>query len=339
MMRRILLLSVFCMLGVDAIQSFAAAPEFHIAEQTILPGAVKWDYLSFDSDAKRLFITHGDQVDIYDPTRKNVTNSIKGTSGVHGVALASALGKGFTTNGRANTVTVFDLKTLKILATLATEDKPDAISYDPYTQRVFVANGGSGSLTVIDAKTNLVLGTVVIGGRLEFAVVDGKGHLFINVEDQNAVAVVDTVALTLVARYDLASVCGEPAALAIDTLSDRLFVGCGNKKMVTVDAKTGAILADVGIGKGCDAVAFDSQLKLLFSSNGEGTLTVISTENYAVIQTLKTKLTARTLALDEGSHRLYTVAADILETRGEGNRPTLKPGSFTLLTIERSVAH
>lgn len=320
---------------VCAVPIYAAEPAYHVTSKEILPGDVKWDYLTYDVGSKRLFITRGDHVDVYDTALGRVVASIADTPGVHGVALAPDINKAFTSNGRSDTVTVFELSSLKVLGTLPTGKKPDAIVYDPFTRRVFVANGESGNLTVIDAATSEVLATVVVGGKLEFAAVNGKGLLYVNVEDRNTLAVVDTVKLSVVARHDLSASCDEPTGLAIDPAAERLFVGCHNQKLAVVSGRTGEILATVPIGKGCDATAYDSELKLAFSSNGEGTLTIISADTYAVRQTLATQPTARTMALDNTSHRIYTVAADTEAPSAAGVRPRLKPGTFTLLTVSR----
>ena len=314
---------------------YAAEPGYHVTRQDVLPGDVKWDYLTYDAGSRRLFITRGEQVDVYDTMLGRVVASIPGTLGVHGVALAPDLNRGFTSNGRSDTVTIFELSSLKVIGTLPTGKKPDAIVYDPFTRRVFAANGESGSLTVIDAARNEVLTTIVIGGKLEFAAVDGKGLLYVNVEDRNALAVVDTVKLSLLAQYDLSASCNEPTGLSIDPATERLFVGCHNQKMAVVSGKTGEILATVPIGKGCDATAYDSGLQLAFSSNGEGTLTIISADTFTVRQTLATQPTARTMALDDANHRIYTVAAEMETPGAVGTRPRLKPGTFTLLTVSR----
>ena len=326
---------IACLILACAVPIHAAGPAYHVTSKNILPGNVKWDYLTYDVGSKRLFITRGDHVDVYDTTLGRVVGSIADTPGVHGVALAPGLNRGFTSNGRSNTVTVFELSSLKVLATLPAGKKPDAIVYDPFTKRVFAANGESGTLTTIDAARSEVLATVNIGGKLEFAAVDGKGRLYVNVESKNALAVVDTVKLSVVARHDLSATCDEPAGLAIDPATERLFVGCRNQKMAVVSGETGEILATIPIGKGCDATAYDTGLKLAFSSNGEGTLTIISADTYAVRQTLATQPTARTMALDDASHRIYTVAADRDAASAAGVRPRLTPGTFTLLTVSQ----
>ncbi|MGB8408884.1 MAG: hypothetical protein WCE58_03110 [Gallionella sp.] len=313
----------------------AAESGYHVAHREILVGDVKWDYLTYEKGSRRLFITRGDHVDVYDTMSGQIAGTIADTPGVHGVALAPELNKGFASNGRANTVTIFDLRSLKALGTLPTEKKPDAIVYDAFTRRIFAANGESGSLTVIDAVKSEAIATIVVGGKLEFMAADGRGKLYVNIQDGNALAVVDTVTLALVARYDLSLSCNEPTGLSIDAATERLFVGCRNQKMAVVSGKTGDILATVPIGKGCDATAYDSALQLAFSSNGEGTLTIISAETYSVQQTLVTQPTARTMALDDINRRIYTVAAEVEMPGSAGVRPKLKPGTFTLLTVSR----
>ncbi len=313
----------------------AAEPAYHVTRREVLPGDVRWDYLSYDARTKRLFLTRGDHVEVYDTTLGHVIGEIPETPGVHGVALAPDLDKGFTSNGRSNTVTIFELSSLRVLGTLPTERNPDAIAYDPFTRRVFAANGKSGNLTVIDAVNDKVLATVSIGGKLEFEAVDGKGHLYVNIEDLNALAVVDTAALSVLARHDLSASCREPAGLSIDAAGERLFVGCRNQVMAVVSGVTGQILAVVPIGKGSDATAYDRDLHLAFSSNGDGTLTVISTDSYTVLQTLVTQPNARTLALDAVGHHIYTVAAERDEPGTSSTRPHLKPGTFTLITVSR----
>ena len=187
---------ISCVILAAAIPAHAAQSTFHITGKEPVPGDVRWDYLSFDVDSNRLYITHGDHVDVYDTGQNRVVATIPGTEGVHGVALAPDLDRGFTSNGASSTVTLFELSTSKVIGTLPTEKKPDAIVYDPHTHRVFVANGDSGTLTVIDAQTEKVIGTVAIGGKLEFEAVDGKGLLYVNIEDQSKLAVVDTVRLS-----------------------------------------------------------------------------------------------------------------------------------------------
>lgn len=326
---------VFCVALFCAAAAHAGESDFKVTHRDSLPGNVQWDYLTYDEPSKRLFITRGDHVDVFDTTLNRVIASVTDTPGVHGVALAPDLNKGFTSNGRNDTVTIFERSSLKVLGTVPTGKNPDAIVYDPLTRRVFAANGKSGDLTVIDGVKDIVLATIAIGGKLEFAAVDGKGRLYVNIEDANTLAVIDTVNLAMLAKYDLSPSCNEPTGLAIDPTTERLFVGCHNQAMVVVSGTSGKILATVPIGKGCDATTYDSGLQLAFSSNGEGSITIISTDTYAVKQTLSTQPTARTMALDGAGHHIYTVAAETDAPIEAGVRPRLKPGTFSVFTISR----
>ncbi len=317
----------------------AADTAYHLADKIRLEGKVAWDYLSFEPARQRLFITRGDHVDVFDTASKRITGSIADTHGVHGVALAPELDRGFTSNGQDNTVTVFELSTLKILGTIATGERPDAIVYDAASKRVFTANAKSQDLTAIDALAGKVLGTIAVGGKPEFAVVDGKGKLFVNIETRNQLLAVDTAKLSVSSTFDISFACDEPAGLAIDAAVQHLFVTCHNQKMAVVDGNTGKILATPPIGKGSDAAVFDAASGLVFSSNGEGTLTVIGRNDaggYAVRQTVDTMRGARTMALDPATHTLYLVSAEygpLAESAKAGSRPPLKEGTFTLLTV------
>ena len=313
----------------------AAELNYHVADRQSLPGNARWDYLTFDGASGRLFITRGDHVDVFDAALRRIVGSIDGTAGVHGVALAPAMNKGFTSNGDGKTVTVFELSSLKVLATIPVQNSPDSIAYDPFSKRIFTSNGDAGSLTAIDATTNAVISTVEIGGSLEFMAVDGKGKLYVNLEEKNGVAVIDTDKLAVLARHDISAGCNEPTGLAIDAATDRLFAVCRNQKMLAISGSTGEILATVGIGKGCDAIAFDKTSNKVFASNGEGTLSVVSADTYKVEQTARTKPTARTLALDAAGHRIFTVAADPEGVPASGARPKMKPGSMVLLTVSQ----
>ena len=316
-------------------------PDYALVDTLHLPGPTRWDYLTFDSMEHRLFITRGERVDVLDVKTKIIVGSIPNTSGAHGVTLASELGKGFISNGKANTVTIFDLTTLKSLTTVQVGTKPDAIAYDAVTQRVFAANAGGGDMTVINAKDDTVIATVKLDGQPEFAVVDGKGRLYVNLEDKAQLAVVDTKKLKVIAHYDLAQSCESPSGLAIDTSLDHLFAVCRSKVMVVIDAVTGKIKDTLPIGASSDGAIFDPESKRVFSSNGEGTLTIVDASNpdhYQVVQTIATMPTARTMALDPLTHQLYLAAA---ETDGVDQptakhphpRPHIRPETFMILTV------
>jgi YVTN family beta-propeller protein len=315
---------------------------YHVTDRVRLDGDVRWDYLSFDVAHHRLFITRGDHVDVFDVATKKVVGTIPDTHGVHGVALAPELDRGFTSNGQDNAVTVFELSTLKVLAKVPVGERPDAIVYDPSTKQVFTANAKGQSLTPVDATT-LQAGTAIpLAGKPEFAVVDNNGHLFVNIEDKNTIAAVDTKSLRVTRTYDLASACEEPAGLAIDRQSQRLWATCHNQAMVAVDfGNGGRILQSVQTGRGSDAAAFDDKARLAFSSNGDGTLTVVgedSPNKFSVWQMVNTMIGARTMALDPETHSIYLVTGELDPTppadpKQAPGRPRFKPGTFTIVVV------
>ncbi len=314
----------------------APVPAYQVVARQVLKGPVRWDYLSVDSAGQRVYLTRGDQVDVFDVTAKSVIGSVVNTPGVHGVALAAERDRGYTSNGGNETVTVFALSTLKEVTTVKVGHKPDGIIYDPKTARIFVANGKDNSISVIDASSNKVIKTIALAGKPETAVLDGKGHLYIALEDKNAIAVIDTNSSAVLHQYDVSAGCDEPAGLAIDPAAMHLFAGCHNGVMAILDAVTGKMLALPAIGKGNDASAFDPERKLAFASNGDGTLTVIDgAAPYHVVQTVATMARARTMALDPVSHSVYLVSAEAAsDTPPPANaRPSLKPDTFTLLTV------
>jgi DNA-binding beta-propeller fold protein YncE len=339
---RALRLCVFPLVIVAAVAA-AAPPEdgYHLIKKVTLGGEGGWDYLKVDSDARRLYISRGTHVMVVDADTYAVVGDIPDTQGVHGIAIASDLGRGFTSNGRSNTVTIFDLKTLKVLGTPATDTGPDAIVYDPASKRVFTFNGRGGSTTAIDGATGNVVGTIKLDGQPEFAVPDGKGHIYNNLEDKSIVVEIDTQALRVTQRWPLAP--GEsPSGIAMDTEHRRLFSGCHNKMMVVMDADSGKVIATPPIGEGVDANGYDPGTKLAFSSNGRAaTLTVVhedSPDKFSVLQDVPTQLGARTMALDEKTHNVFLVTAEFEPPPAgtqttERRRPTMKPGSFTLLVV------
>ncbi len=324
----------------NPVSSRADEINYHVIDKQHLDGEVKWDYLIVDAEHRHLFITHGDRVDVFDIDQKQIVGTIADTHGVHGVALAADLNRGFTSNGKDNSVTIFALSTLKVIGLVPTGKKPDGIVYDPASKRVFVANGESGSLTPIDALAGTELGPIPLGGKPEFVAVDGQGRLFVNLEKKNQLLVVDTQKLAITHRYDLSASCDEPAGLSIDPAARRLFVGCHNQKMAIVDADTGNILDAPHIGRGSDATAYDMAPKLAFSSNGDGTLNVISARDathYQVKQTVITMPGARTMAIDPVSHHVFLLAAEIESTDVAPIKPALrarfKPDTLTLITV------
>ena len=316
----------------------AAVPSYHLLQKVTLGGEGGWDYLTLDSVTRRLYISRGTHVMVINADTYKVVGDIPNTDGVHGIALAPGLGRGFTSNGQANTVTIFDLKTLKALGTAPTGDRPDAILYEPVTRRVFTFNGGGNSATAIDAATGKVLGTIPLGGRPEFAASDGRGMVYDNIEDKGEVVAIDAKTLTIKHRWSIAPL-ESPSGLAIDSKSRRLFAVCDGRKMAVVSADTGKVVAAPTIGDGPDAAAFDPGTGLVFSSNGQdGTLTVIrevTPNSYRVAQTVPTQAGARTLMLDTKTHRVFLVTAEPGPV-APGTPPWRRsyvPGTFTLLVF------
>jgi len=320
--------------------SFAASTQYQLKAKVVLGGDGGWDYLSFDPAGKRLFVPRGTHVMVVDPYKGTLIGEIPNTSGVHGVAFAQELGKGFTSNGRDNTVTVFDLRTLQALETVKVPgDGPDAIYYDAASKRVFSFNGRSKDATIIDATTDAVAGTIALGGKPEFPAGDGRGMLFVNIEDTSELVSIDARKGVVANRWKLAP-CEAPSGLAMDARQRRLFAGCQNKMMAVVNADSGAVVATVPIGQGTDAIGFDPATSLVFSSNNGGTLDVVhedGPDKYTVLQNAPTQLGARTMALDTSNHDVYLVTADFdmvpASVAGQPPRRTMKPGSFTLLVM------
>ncbi|AHG89504.1 hypothetical protein J421_1967 [Gemmatirosa kalamazoonensis] len=312
------------------------APNYHVTHRVRLGGAGGWDYLVADAASHRVFVTHGTHVVVVDTRTDSVVGDIADTPGVHGVALAPDLGRGWTSNGRDSTLTVFDYTTLVPLARIHEPGvNPDAITYDSATKRVFAFNGRSGDAVVVDAATDSVLGRIPLGGKPEFAVTDGRGMLWVNIEDRGEIAAIDTRTMAVTARWSIKP-CEEPSGLAIDREHRRLFSVCDDVMAVS-DPDARKVVATVKIGGGPDATAFDAERGLVFASNGEdGTITVVresGPSTFRVVQTVPTKSGARTMTLDATTHVLYTVTADF-EPAVAGARPAMKPDSFTLLVIE-----
>lgn len=289
-----------------------AADNYQVVKKIPVPGQGSWDYLTVDPEARRLYVSHGSQVEVLDVDSEKVVGQIPNTLGVHGIAIASESGRGFVSDGQTSLVTVFDLKTLKTIAEVPTGKKPDAIIYDPATKRVFAFNGGSNSATAIDSGSGKVAGTVDLGGGPEFAAADGKGFVYDNLEDESQVVKIGANKLTVVERWPTAP-CSSPSSMAIDRANRRLFLGCRSKVMAVMNADTGKVITTLPIGDHVDATAFDEESKLIFNSNGEGTITVIhqdSPDQYSVVQTVKTLPRAKTMALDPKTHRLFLSTAD-----------------------------
>ena len=295
-----------------AVAIAAAASDYQITKKIPVPGQGSWDYLTVDEGSRRLYVSHGSQVEVLDVDSHAIVGQIPHTLGVHGIAIAPELGRGFVSNGQASTVTIFDLKTLKPIADVPTGKKPDAIIYDPATSRVFAFNGGSDSATVINAADGKVAGTIDLGGGPEFAVADGNGNIFNNLEDESLVLKINSRTLKVEQRWPAAP-CQKPSSIAMDRPNGRLFIGCRSQVMAVMDSATGRVITTLPIGDHVDATAFDPDTKLIFNSNGEGTITVIrleSPDKYSVVENVKTLPRAKTMALDPKTHQLFLSTAE-----------------------------
>lgn len=334
-----LLLLAACVLGLTLYANpKPAGPSGYQLVKTIpIPGDGFWDYVGVDSAARRIYVSHATKVVVVDADSFAIVGEIPDTEGVHGVAIASDLGRGFTSNGRAGTATIFDLKTLKTLGTVKTGENPDAIAYDSVTKRVFTFNGRSKDATAFGAADGKVVAILPLDGKPEFAAVDGKGKIFVNSEDTSELVEIDAPSVKILHRWPL-SPCESPSGLAMDQKNRRLFAGCENKMMAVVNADTGKVIATLPIGQGVDATAYDPGTGFALSSNGEGTLTVVTQQgpdNYSVLENVPTKRSARTMGLDLKTHNVVLPAADFLPPKEGERRGQMKPGSFVLLVLSR----
>ncbi len=318
------------------------ASGYRLAKKVPLGGEGGWDYLTFDAQGRRVFISRGTHTLVVDADGKKV-GDIPNTQGVHGIALAQEFNHGFTSNGRANTVTMFELDSLKTIREVPVNGQnPDAILYDSGSHRVFTFNGRSHDASAIDPKTGEVVGNIPLAGKPEFPQSDGAGHIFVNIEDKSEMSEIDSNALKVMNTWPLAP-CEEPSGLAFDVAHKRLFAGCDNRMMAVVDADSGKVVTTVPIGDGVDADAFDPGTGFAFASCGEGTLTVAhedSPDKYTVVENVPTQKGARTMALDPKTHTVYLVTAGFgpppaATPDNPHPRPTILPDSFTLLIFTR----
>jgi len=333
------------MIGLLALALLVQTPQtsYHVVGRISLPGEGGWDYLSVDTAAHRLYVSRGTHIAVIDLDHDSIVGDIPNTNGVHGVAFVRDLNRGFTSNGRDTTVTIFDLKTLAPVSVVkVTGRNPDAIMYDPLSRRVFTFNGGGANATAIDPQTGAVVGTLDLGGKPEAAVADGRGHIYVNIEDKSELVAFDPKTLKVQGRWSLAP-CEEPSGLAMDRKTRRLFSVCSNGLMAVVDPDRGKVLKTLPIGNGVDGAAFDATSGLAVSSNGEGSMTFVheeSPDSFRVVATVPTQRGGRTIALDERTHRLYTVAAQFGEAPAPTPdrprpRPPIIPGSVVVVVLDQ----
>jgi len=318
-----------------------ASQHYHVVRHIPIGGEGGWDYLTMDSASHRLYVSHADRVEVVDVDRGKVVGTIPNTQGVHGIALAPSLHRGFVSDGRTSLVTIFDLNTLKTLSEVKTTgDRPDAILFEPVTSRVFTFNAGGKNATAIEAATGAVAGTIPLGGKPEFAVADGRGRIYLNMEDTSELVTIDAKSLAVVNRWPVKP-CQEPSGLALDRTHHRLFSVC-DKVMAVSDSEAGKVITTLTIGDGPDAAAFDPAFGFAFSSNGaDGTLTVVresTPANFGVIDTVPTQRGARTMALDERTHHIYLATSKFgppppATPERPHPRPSIMPGTFEILEV------
>jgi YVTN family beta-propeller protein len=315
---------------------------FEVTKHYRLDGAEHWDYVAYEPVRQRLYISRDTHVQVVDANTGNRIGEIPGTDGVHGFAFVQDRKIGLVTNGRADTISVVDLDTLKVVGSIkAGGADPDGILYVPDLQRVFVSNGHDQSVSVIDVGTRKVIATMPVGGKPEALAADAHGHVFVNVEDRNEIVEMDGKSATVLAHWSLAA-CDGPTGLAIDGASERLFAVCGNQRMAVIDANSGHAVAQVPIGGHPDGAAFDPALKLAFSSNGaDGTLTVVredDADHYSVLQNVRTLEGAKTMTLDAEGHRVYLISSRFAPAQPASDHtahsPTrVIPGTFEVLVV------
>ena len=338
-MSRILVLAapiLIIALAVSSVRAETPSADYKLQKTVKIGGEGGWDYLTMDSEGRRLYIARADRVTVFDVDAGKVVGEVPKTPGVHGVALDLKRKRGYSSNGGDSTATVFDLETLKETARVKVGSRPDAFVYDPASDRVFTFNAGSSDATAVSAEDNTVAGTVKLGGKPESAAVDGKGRVYVNIENKSEIVAFDAKTLEVKAHWPLAP--GETAVgLAMDQKNNRLFSTCRNGKMIVVDAGSGKVLASPAIGKGTDAASFDPETGLAFSSNGDGTLTIVGEKSgsYEVVANVATQAGARTMALDTKTHNVLLVTAKFKPTEpgATSRRRVMEPDSFVVLIV------
>ena len=335
-MKKFIALSII-FLAASIFTGLKAQKEFHIIKTFHIQSAGGWDYLIVGPGNNRLYVSHGTQVNILDKTTGDSIGVIENTTGVHGIAFDKSQNKGFTSNGRLNNVTVFDLTTNKVITQIPTGANPDAIMYEPFTKKIITCNGHGKNLSFIDPVSNKLLDSIDVGGKPETAVSNGSGKLFVNIEDKNEIVVVDLNKMIVEAHWPIGP-GEEPTGLVLDKNTNRLFTGCGNKFLIAVNATNGAVVASLPIGDGCDGVAFDEDTKNIYTSNGEGTMSVFnekSADKLEAVATVTTKRGARTITIDAQTHWIYLPTADFEnpDPKTPNARPKMIPGTFQVLVV------
>ena len=325
--------------GLMFLNSFGvvAQSNYKITRKIAVGGEGGWDYITVDGASSRIYASHATTAVVVDIKTGKVIGSIPDTKGIHGIALAPEINRGYTSNGRDSSVTVFDLTTLKPIAGIKVSGaNPDCILYDAFSKKIYTFNGRSSNASVIDTRDNKVVATIPLGGKPEFATSDGKGKIYVNIEDKSTISVLDAKDYKVVQNWSIAP-GEEPSGLAMDSNTNRLFSVCRNKLMIVMDALTGKVITTLPIGGSCDGVTFDPGKKIAYSSNGDGTITVVQevdANTFKVLENAKTQLGARTIAVDKVTHHLYLPTAEFGASVAGERRPRIKPDSFVILDVE-----
>ena len=336
--------SLTILLSAVAAQATDTAPAYHVAKTVVLGAPDRWDYVVFDPGSGRVYVSHGDRVTVVDGKSGAILGQIEGMpGGTHGIGISATNGKGYTDDGKAGQAVAFDLKTFKTGARIAAQDDADGIAFDPISGHIFVVNGDSAALTVIDPKTDAVIATIATGGGMEYAVAGDNGKLYVNGADKKEIVRIDTATNRVDARWPVPG-CESPHGLAIDKAAHRLFPTCLNAVMNVVDTDSGKVVASLPIGQGTDGAAFDPKRKLIFSSNYDGTLSIIreqGSDHYVALGSIKTQISGKNMDIDPATGRLYVVAADVdpaapvpPSKNGRMARRTLLPGTVKLLFLD-----
>lgn len=333
-MKKIILVTV-AFLGITTYSFAQQKTGFHLLKSHKITSDGGWDYISIDHKNNNVYTSHGNQVNVINKNTGDSVGIIRNTLGVHGIAIANPFTKGYTSNGKAGTCTVFNLNTLAVLGQITVGQNPDAIFFDDYANKVIVFNGKSMDASIIDPKTDKVIATIPLGGKPEAGVSDGKGKIYVNIEDTSEIVCFDMNTFKVLSRVKLKG-GEEPSGLAIDRANSRLFTVCSNKVMIVLEAKTGKQITVLPIGDGSDGVVFDPILKTAYSSNGEGTITVVkevSANQFIVQETIASKVGARTIALDPITHHLFLPTADYEKQKDANGRAKRISGSFQILEV------
>jgi hypothetical protein len=332
------IVTIFCASRISRAATPAPASSgYHVVKTVSIPGDEGWDYLTVDAAARRVYISHGSHVVVMNADTYAIEGDVPDTQGVHGIALAPDLGRGFVSAGRANVAVIFDMKSLATLNTVKTDANPDAIVYDAVTKRVFTLNGRGQNTTAINGADGTVAGTLALGGKPEFAAADGKGSIYVNIEDTNQLVQFDAQKITETHRWPLAP-CKSPSGLAMDVKNRRLFSVCDEKVMAVTNADTGAVVATPTICEGPDAAGFDPATGYVFASCGDGNLTVIhedSPDKYTVVENVPTKRSARTMGLDLKTHTIFLPSAEFDAPAAGERRGKMKPGTFAIVVVSK----